>query len=74
MAAVDPPQGDRLGEGFERVGRSPMLTIAAGVLRIVIGVPDLVAGHRPAGDRRRSRRPWPFRPSSTLPAAAVTTP
>ena len=42
MAAVDPPRGDPLGEGLERVGRSPMLTIGAGALSIVIAVLVLV--------------------------------
>ncbi len=42
MEPVDPPRGDRLGEGLERVGRSPMLTIGAGALSIVIGVLVLV--------------------------------
>jgi uncharacterized membrane protein HdeD (DUF308 family) len=35
---VDPVQGDPLGEGLERIGRSPLLTIGAGALSIVIGV------------------------------------
>jgi uncharacterized membrane protein HdeD (DUF308 family) len=42
MEAVDPPQRDPMGEGLERVGRSPMLTIGAGALSIVIGVLVLV--------------------------------
>ena len=42
MAAGDPPRGDPLGEGLERVGRSPMLTIGAGALSIVIAVLVLV--------------------------------
>lgn len=42
MAAVDPPPRDPLGEGLERVGRSPMLTIGAGALSIVIAVLVLV--------------------------------
>jgi uncharacterized membrane protein HdeD (DUF308 family) len=42
MAAVDRPRGDPLGEGLERVGRSPMLTIGAGALSIVIAVLVLV--------------------------------
>jgi uncharacterized membrane protein HdeD (DUF308 family) len=38
MEPVDPPQGDPLGEGLDRIGRSPLLTIGAGALSIVIGV------------------------------------
>jgi uncharacterized membrane protein HdeD (DUF308 family) len=38
MEPVDPPPGDPLGEGLERIGRSPLLTVGAGVLSIVIGV------------------------------------
>jgi uncharacterized membrane protein HdeD (DUF308 family) len=38
MEPVDPPQDDPLGEGLERIGRSPLLTIGAGALSIVIGV------------------------------------
>jgi uncharacterized membrane protein HdeD (DUF308 family) len=38
MEPVDPPPGDPLGEGLERIGRSPLLTIVAGALSIVIGV------------------------------------
>jgi uncharacterized membrane protein HdeD (DUF308 family) len=42
MEAVDQPQDDQLGEGLERLGRSPMLTIATGALSVVIGVLVLV--------------------------------
>jgi len=42
MEAADPPHSDPLGESLERVGRSPMLTIGAGALSIVIAVLVLV--------------------------------
>ena len=42
MEAAGPAQSDPLGESLERVGRSPMLTIGAGALSIVIAVLVLV--------------------------------